>query len=82
MLIVNTDECQGSIGTAIEYPSTIRTLASPNYPSDYPRSKDCYWKISVASGLIKLTFVDFKVDTYDDELKVSSRHLNISCIYC
>ena len=56
----------------MQFSSGVRSINSPNYPSNYAGNKNCYWKISVPTGLIQITFVDFDVQTYDDELKVSA----------
>lgn len=68
--------CQTTVNDAIEYSGPSGSLTSPNYPSSYSSNQNCYWKISVPSGLIKITFVDdFHTETNDDYLYVSENAL-------
>ena len=71
VLFLSTGECQSSISDAIEYDTNVRSISSPNYPSDYAFNLNCYWVLSVPSGLIEITFEDFYVPDSDDLLLVS-----------
>ncbi|KAJ7371386.1 hypothetical protein OS493_025848 [Desmophyllum pertusum] len=46
--------------------STIKTLTSPNYPSDYKSNTDCSWTIETSqhSGyIVEVTFDDFRLES-------------------
>ena len=50
----------GCGGTLTSYTGSI---TSPNYPQEYGRNADCYWKISVSQGsFIQLVITDIDLE--------------------
>ena len=53
------------------FTSATGSLSSPNYPHNYDNNLNCYWTITVPSGLVELTFSSFRTYSYNDYLLVS-----------
>ena len=46
---------------------TEGNFSSPNYPSFYPNTVECIWKINASEGSkIALNFTDFELETYNN----------------
>ena len=45
-------------------------LSSVNYPDYYDNNVDCYWRITIPSGIIELQFSMIYLDYYSDFLAV------------
>lgn len=53
-------KCVGCGGTLTSYSGSI---TSPNYPQEYGRNADCFWKITVSQGsVIQLVITDIDLE--------------------
>eukprot|EP00112_Aurelia_sp_Birch-Aquarium-sp1_P005424 Seg1616.5 transcript_id=Seg1616.5/GoldUCD/mRNA.D3Y31 product="MAM and LDL-receptor class A domain-containing protein 2" protein_id=Seg1616.5/GoldUCD/D3Y31 len=46
------------------YTSTNGSIVSPNYPAHYHNNINCIWHLSVPSGSISISFVDFELEVH------------------
>lgn len=67
--------CSSLGQTLIAESSTIKTLTSPNYPSDYDSNTDCLWTIETSQRngyIVEVTFDDFRLES--DNVRSCGNH--------
>ena len=71
------DRCGATKASAVQLHSFTGQLSSANYPEHYDNNVDCYWKITLPSGIIELQFLYFQTYIYsrDTYLQVSADFL-------
>lgn len=68
------DHC-GENSAVIPFYSYTGWLFSENYPSDYSHNLDCYWNVTMPSGVVALYFSFFDTFNSNDYLKVDILYL-------
>ena len=54
--------------------SSVQSLASPNYPSNYGNNEDLTWTIYAPAGTrILLNFLDYQIEDYFDKVYIGKR---------
>ena len=61
------------------FSSTSGVFSSPQWPSDYPDFRDCYWRIDVAAGKnVKVAVMDLNLEfdfgCDNDKLKIKGKY--------
>ena len=73
--------CRSSCGGVLEaFNKTEMTLKSPSFPENYPKQRDCTWKIIAPSHYkISLNFTHFDLEgtAYDDECEYDSVEISV-----